>query len=93
MGGSDVAGTDVAGSDAALASSPTAGGRRRRPLVAVLAILAVALVVGAVILVLLALGPNPTRGLPAWDQLDTRWGTYLSEREWGTPREAVDSDG
>jgi len=93
MGGSDVAGTDVAGSDAALASSPTAGGRRRRPLVAVLAILAVALVVGAVILVLLALGPNPTRGLPAWDQLDTRWGTYLSEREWGTPREAVDGDG
>jgi hypothetical protein len=25
--------------------------------------------------------------------LDTRWGTYLSEREWGTPREAVGDDG
>jgi hypothetical protein len=27
--------------------------------------------------------------LGAWDALDTRWGTYLSEREWGTPREAI----
>ena len=26
-------------------------------------------------------------------ELDRRWGTYLSEREWGTPREAVDGDG
>lgn len=25
-------------------------------------------------------------------ELDRRWGTYLSEREWGTPREAVDGD-
>lgn len=30
--------------------------------------------------------------LVAWDALDTRWGTYLSEREWGTPREAIGSD-
>ena len=30
--------------------------------------------------------------LTAWDELDTRWGTYLSEREWGTPREAVGND-
>jgi hypothetical protein len=26
-------------------------------------------------------------------QLDNRWGTYMSEREWGTPREAVGNDG
>lgn len=26
-------------------------------------------------------------------QLDRRWGTYLSERSWGTPREAVGGDG
>jgi Glycosyl hydrolase family 63 C-terminal domain len=30
--------------------------------------------------------------LTPWDELDTRWGTYLSEREWGTPREAIGSD-
>lgn len=27
--------------------------------------------------------------LTPWDELDARWGTYLSEREWGTPREAL----
>ena len=26
-------------------------------------------------------------------ELDRRWGTYLAEREWGTPREAVEGDG
>src|SRR5215213_5517724 len=26
-------------------------------------------------------------------ELDSRWGTYMSEREWGTPREAVGEDG
>jgi hypothetical protein len=26
-------------------------------------------------------------------ELDRRWGTYLSEREWGTPREAVNGNG
>jgi hypothetical protein len=36
---------------------------------------------------------DPLRGLPAWSELDTRWGTYLSERQWGTPREAVGGDG
>lgn len=30
--------------------------------------------------------------LAAWDELDARWGTYLSEREWGTPREAIGND-
>jgi hypothetical protein len=31
--------------------------------------------------------------LVAESALDSRWGTYLSEREWGTPREAVGDDG
>ena len=33
-----------------------------------------------------------TPQLVPWRDLDTRWGTYLSEREWGTPREARGSD-
>jgi len=31
--------------------------------------------------------------LPARTDLDQRWGTYLLEREWGTPREAVGDNG
>jgi hypothetical protein len=31
--------------------------------------------------------------LVPWNELDTRWGTYLSEREWGNPREAVGGNG
>ena len=45
---------------------------------------------------LLRPAPTPTPAVaelvPA-DELDRRWGTYLSEREWGTPREAIDGDG
>ncbi|MGI8928552.1 MAG: amylo-alpha-1,6-glucosidase [Candidatus Limnocylindrales bacterium] len=42
--------------------------------------------------------PTPTATSPSAElvpqaDLDRRWGTYLSEREWGTPREAVDGDG
>ncbi|HYN48628.1 MAG TPA: hypothetical protein VER83_07150, partial [Candidatus Nanopelagicales bacterium] len=88
----DVSGNDTVGSDTGLAASP-ARGRRRRRFTAVLAILAVALVVGVAGLVALLSGPSSTPGLAAWNQLDTRWGTYLSEREWGTPREAVGGDG
>lgn len=89
---------DMGGSPAGRASS-LAAGRRRRPLVAIVAILAVAVVLGVAGLARLQPGPNPTPGpsstpgLLAWDQLDTRWGTYLSEREWGTPREAVGGNG
>lgn len=64
-----------------------------RPTRAVVAIVAA---VAALLLVAVAwagLAPSPTRDLPAWDALDTRWGTYLSEREWGTPREAVGGNG
>lgn len=39
------------------------------------------------------LGGRGVGNLPAWDELDARWGTYLSERQWGTPHEAVGSDG
>ena len=51
-----------------------------------------------------SIGPAPS-GSPAppasaeplalisWTDLGTRWGTYLSEREWGTPREAVGGNG
>ena len=74
------------------AAGPADRGRRRR-VVAVVAILAVALLAGGAVLVALLSGSSPTRDLPAWDQLDTRWGTYLSEREWGTPREAVGGNG
>jgi hypothetical protein len=88
----DAGATAVGGPDAGRSPSRPAG-RSRRPLVAVLAILAVALVLGAIGLALQVREPSPTPGLPAWDQLDTRWGTYLSEREWGTPREAVGGNG
>src|SRR5918999_4696826 len=52
---------------------------------ALLVVLAVATVASAV------LAPR-TPELVAWDELDARWGTYLSEREWGTPREAIGGD-
>jgi len=50
------------------------------------------------LLVALALGAGAiliatrTPAITPWAELDTRWGTYLSEREWGTPREAVGDD-
>jgi len=54
----------------------------------------VLLVCGALIAGLVAIGgARPSQPeLAAWDALDTRWGTYLSEREWGTPREAIAGD-
>lgn len=68
--------------------------RHRRPLArAALVVLALALVVAGGLGGALLLALDPVRGLPAWDQLDTRWGTYLPERQWGTPREAVGRNG
>lgn len=45
---------------------------------------------------LIAPPPAPTPALAdltPQSELDRRWGTYLSEREWGTPREAVGANG
>ncbi len=90
-----VPGPDVgAESDVGGGSTPASAPRSRPGLAWVALVVAgLALVVGIAGLAWAALGPSPTRGLPAWDQLDNRWGTYLSEREWGTPREAVDGNG
>jgi hypothetical protein len=66
----------------------------RRPLVlaaAAVAILTIVAVTGALVW-RLVLAPSPL-SLAPWDSLDTRWGTYLSEREWGNPREAVGGNG
>ena len=44
----------------------------------------------------LAPPPAPTPAALAMQPaaaLDRRWGTYLGEREWGTPREAVGDNG
>ncbi len=57
---------------------------RPRLLLAAVAASVVVLLVAAVLLI----GQARTPELVAWDELDDRWGTYLSEREWGTPREA-----
>jgi hypothetical protein len=63
----------------------------RRPL-SILVVLLAALLGGALALSTFT-GGGPARDLAAWSELDDRWGTYLSEREWGTPREAVQGDG
>ena len=44
------------------------------------------------------LAPGPVATPVALDiepaaELDKRWGTYLSERQWGTPREAINNNG
>jgi hypothetical protein len=72
---------------------PAAVRRRRLPTRVALALLALVLVLAAAGIAWWQIGTDPTRGLPAWNQLDTRWGTYLSEREWGNPREAVNGNG
>jgi hypothetical protein len=65
-----------------------------RPAIRVVVVLLVAaIVLAAAALAWQQLRPDPTRGLPAWSDLDTRWGTYLSERQWGAPHEAVGGDG
>ncbi|HEX4897054.1 MAG TPA: trehalase family glycosidase [Candidatus Limnocylindrales bacterium] len=71
----------------------TPGRQARRPSRLLLAVLAVIAVLGAAGLAWRQLAVDPAPDLPAWNELDTRWGTYLSERQWGTPREAIDGDG
>ena len=87
-----MSGGDVGDTRTGLAAPP-ARGRRGRPFVLLLAILVVAILLGVAGLAGLLSGPKAQPGLAAWDRLDTRWGTYLSEREWGAPREAVGGDG
>jgi Mannosylglycerate hydrolase MGH1-like glycoside hydrolase domain len=88
---------EPAGRDPDAASAPSlspAAAARPSPVVpAILATLLLVALLAIVAVSQLLGGADPTRGLPAWDALDARWGTYLSEREWGTPREAVGGDG
>ncbi len=76
----------------AAAPRPRPARRRVALAAAALAILAVVVVTGGLVW-RLVLAPAPAVALAPWDSLDTRWGTYLSEREWGNPREAVGGNG
>jgi hypothetical protein len=77
--------------------------RRRRPpagrpawLIAALLVILIA-VAGAITLAGGILQPAPTAEtlleLTPQAELDRSWGSYLSEREWGTPREAIGANG
>jgi hypothetical protein len=64
--------------------------------------ISIAALVGVLLLAVTSLGvvafeprpsPSPQTVIAPLDELDRRWGTYLSEREWGTPREALGADG
>ncbi|MDQ3493450.1 MAG: hypothetical protein M3452_09365 [Chloroflexota bacterium] len=82
-----------AGSDLERARLPLLIARRRT-----LSLISIALVTVLATGAGIALTQPPTQdpdlgGLPPWHELDRRWGTYLSEREWGTPREDVGGNG
>lgn len=69
----------------------------RRPWVVAAAVLVIALVIGAVVVAAGLLRPTPAGDtlldLTPQAELDRSWGSYLSEREWGTPREAIGANG
>lgn len=69
----------------------------RRPwwlLLGVVAGLVAAIALGYAAFTLLTPASTPALvELPAQSELGRRWGSYLLEREWGTPREAVGDDG
>jgi hypothetical protein len=68
---------------------------RQRTTLSLAAVLIVVLLGGSALGVT-ALQPAPTErplDLDPAAELDRRWGTYVSEREWGTPREALGDDG
>lgn len=66
--------------------------RRRRLWLAAVALFGLALVAGLVgVFIWERQSQAPV--LVAEADLTSRWGTYVSEREWGTPREAVGTDG
>ena len=71
----------------------TAGRQTRTSTRLLIAVLAVVAVLAAAGLAWRQLAFDPARDLPAWNELDMRWGTYLPERQWGTPREAIGGDG
>ncbi|HUG47503.1 MAG TPA: trehalase family glycosidase [Candidatus Limnocylindria bacterium] len=58
-----------------------------------LALLLVAASVSAFVLLRGEPAVAPPLELAPQAQLDRRWGTYLSEREWGNPREAIGNNG
>jgi hypothetical protein len=86
-------------------SAPTTEIRHRRPrLTPVARRYPASILLGLVIIGLLAVlvaaillrppvAANPLADLTPQADLDRRWGSYLSEREWGNPREAVGADG
>jgi hypothetical protein len=71
-------------------------GSRRRvwlALVGLAGVLVLAAVGAATLLAPPQPSPKPPLELIPHSELDRRWGTYLSEREWGTPREAINGNG
>lgn len=73
-----------------IAAFPTST-RQRRWLAG--ALLAGVALLGALAFVYVLQRGSDTPPLVPEADLDARWGTYMSEREWGTPREAVGDDG
>lgn len=69
----------------------TSSGRRQWAALAALCLLLLA--VASAGFVLSRPVGDPALELAAEQDLDRRWGTYLSEREWGNPREAIGGDG
>ncbi len=72
--------------------------RPNRPVLALGALVAATILVAGVLLGPLGVrGPQGpswlVQGLAPWSSLDRGWGTYLPERSWGTPREALNGDG
>ena len=68
------------------------GARASRRDVGIAALLTALTVASAIVLSTIG-GRDLSVGMPAWDELDQRWGAYLSERQWGNPRHAQGGDG
>ena len=80
-----------------MTSSRTAGVSRAT----VLSLVLVLVLAGLLVAVVAAASGNPASvpaanvvaAMPPADALDDRWGTYVSEREWGNPRESQGGSG
>ena len=66
--------------------------RRGRLWLAGVGLALLALVLGGLVVFFVGRSGD-TPPMPPESDLDLRWGTYVSERGWGTPREAVGEDG